>query len=127
MTPRPKKRASLFPAYLPPDQPDLSLEEWATHLGGYIRVIAMRLAQLATLFAVVGGGTAYVATSGTKPEAVEINAIANARIKALEDTASIHGKRISENESLSRAILYISCETLRRVQPATALPPQECR
>jgi hypothetical protein len=123
MTPRTKKRASLFPAYAPPEQPDLSLEEWATHLGGYIRSIAMRLAQIAMLLAAIGGGTAYVA----KPTPSANDSAAIARIKTLEDTAAAHGKRLTALETKLDAVLYIGCRTLERVQPARAIAPQECR
>lgn len=125
MTPRTKKRSSLFPAYAPPEHPDLTLEEWATHLGGYIRVIAMRLAQLATLLAAIGGGTAYVASS--KPVPAANDSVTIARVKALEDTVSRRGKQSDAMEAKISAVLYIGCQTLAKVQPARSIPPSECQ
>ena len=126
MTPRTKKpRPSLFPAYTLPEQQGLTLEEWAVHLAGYIRSIAMRLGQLVALLAALAGGTAYVASPKTLPTANDSSTIA--RVKALEDTVVARGRQINALEAKINSVLYIGCETLAKVQPAQSIPPQECR
>jgi hypothetical protein len=122
MTPRTKRRTSLFPAYTPPDHDNLTMEEWAQHMGAFIQATAKRALTFGGILVAIGGGGAYAShVNETKP--VDD---ATVRVKAIEDSVSAHGRRLGENERLMRAVLYISCETLAKVQPAQSIPPRDC-
>lgn len=123
MTPRTKKRNSLFPAYTPPDSHNPTMEEMAEHLGLYIQAIGKRVAAFGSIIAVVAGGGAY-ATHVSEAQPVNEAAV---RIKALEDSSASHNRRITEVERLMRTNIYISCQVLVRVQPSQSIQPQECR
>lgn len=123
MTPRTKKRSSLFPAYSPPAQANPTTDEWAEHIGLYIQTIAKRVVAIGSIIVMVGGGGAYATHVGEAKPVDE----ATTRVRALEDSVSAHNRRITEVERLMRSNIYISCQVLQRVQPATSIQPQECR
>jgi hypothetical protein len=122
MTPRtsPKpaaKRASLFPAYVPPDD-DTPPHE---HFAAYVETVARRVLLAGSVLALIAAGGGFLGFGVLGPKQTA------SKVTTLEDSARVHSKRISDLESLVRTNLYISCEVLTKIQPPGSIPPQECR
>lgn len=121
MTPRTKKRATLFPAYEPPTDGPPSAE----YLAAYFDRLAQRVLTYGAVLVFITGAGAFLGIRVISPR--DASAQSEARFKALEDTVRVHSREITDVTSIVRSVLYISCETLAKVQPAQSIPPQECK
>jgi hypothetical protein len=121
MTPRTRKRASIFPAYTPPASGELPS---ADHLADYIDRLAKRVLTIGSLLAVVAGAGGFLGIRVMSPRDITLQT--EARFKAIEDTVRSNTRRLTAAETIMANNLYISCEVLARIQPGS-IPPKECR
>lgn len=119
MTPRAKKRASIFPAYEPPSDGPPSAE----YLASYFDRLAQRVLTYGAVLVFVAGAGGFLGVRIISPR--DSTVATEARFKALEDTVGAYGKRITNAEIVGVNNLYISCQILARMQPGS-IPPKEC-